>query len=101
MTIYRLDVLTLTILPFVSSFYTGWHGKTNVKTEISGVMFRIAESSSGVFFLQFISSLFHIKEIIVKWKFMVRFFQTNNVFTEAEARGLPSKRLNVCLMCLL
>ena len=59
------------------------------------------ESSSVVFFLQFISSLFHIKEIIVEWKFMVRFFQTNNVFTEVEARGLPSKRLNVCLMCLL
>lgn len=55
----------------------------------------------GVFFLQFISSLFHIKEIIVKLKFIVRFFQTNNVFTEAEARGLPSKRFNVCLMCLL
>lgn len=88
MTIYKLDVLTLTILPFVSSFYTGWHGKTNVKTEISGVMFRIAESSSGVFLSSvYFISLFHIKEIIVKWKFMVRFFQTNNVFTEAEARS--------------
>ena len=101
MTIYNLDVLALTIVPFVSSFYTGWHGKTSVKTEISGVMFRIAESSSGAFFLQLISSLFHIKEIIVEWEFMLPFFQTNNVFTEAEACGLPSKRLNVCLMCLL
>ena len=64
-------------------------------------MFRTAESSSGVFFLQLISSLFHIKEIIVEWKFMLPFFQTNNVFIEAEAHGLPPKRLNVCLMCLL
>lgn len=46
-------------------------------------------------------SLFHIKEVIVERKVILPFFQTNNVFTEAGAYGLSSKRLNVYLMCLL
>lgn len=48
-------------------------------------------SVTGIFLLQLILSLFHIKGIVVEWKFTLPFFQANNIFTEAGAKyGLSS-----------
>ena len=91
----------LVLWPFVSSFSTGWLGKVTVETTMSAVMWRVAPCNWGVIVLQLILSLFHIKEVIVEWKFIPALFQTNNVFTEAGAGGLSSKKLNVYLMCYL
>uniref|UniRef100_A0A8C8YKL9 Lysozyme C n=1 Tax=Prolemur simus TaxID=1328070 RepID=A0A8C8YKL9_PROSS len=45
---------------------SGWHGEIVVKTKMSLSMFGVVECNCGIFFLQLILSLFHIKRTVVK-----------------------------------
>ena len=74
--------------------------KTNVKTKISGVIFRVAERNSGFFTsAHFVSFWYKGSNSWVKG--YTTTLQTNYVFIEARACSLSSERLGVYLTCLL
>ena len=58
---YKQWRYVLTLLPCVSSSSTGWRGKTSVETEMSAVIFRVANCNSGVFFLLLICLFFILR----------------------------------------